>query len=128
MKKPFKIYFSPDFLFVFLLILLVLFTVLGAVFESLWLLLVATALAAFSVYRVLSGNLAARAKENAVAKAVILFIPRAVLRLLRRLFPDRRHAFVSCPRCGARLRFLKTKGDFFITCPRCSARFPVKTK
>ena len=111
MKKPFKIYFKPDLLFVLLLVLLILLTVLGAVFGRLWILLLALPPAAFSVFRVLSGNLAARARENQITKRIVLFIPLKIKRLFCRLFPDRRHAFASCPACTARLRFPKTSGS-----------------
>ena len=128
MKKPLKIYFKPDLLFIILLSLLVVLTVFGAVFTNIWLLLLALPFAAFSVYRVLSSNLAARAKENEITVAVVLFLPRLALRLWRRLFPDRRHGFAACPACSARLRFKKRSGDFYLTCPRCQTRFPVHIK
>ena len=128
MKREFKIYFHPDLLFVLLLILLTVLTVLGAVLQSLWLLLCALPVAAFSVYRVLSANLAARAKENRVTKRIVLFLPLKIKALCRRLFPDRRHGFATCPACAARLRFPKKSGGFYLTCPRCETRFPVQMK
>lgn len=126
MKKPWHVYFSPDLLFVFLLLLLIALTVLGAVFHSIWLLLAALAVAAFSVFRVFSKNLAARTKENEVFSRILLAPVRGARRLLRRLFPDRRHVFVRCPSCSAKLRFKKVRGSFAVTCPRCQTRFPVK--
>lgn len=128
MKKPFKIYFKPDLLFVILLILLAVLTVLGTALQSLWLLLLAVPVAVFSVCRVLSGNLAARAKENQIAKKIVLFIPTKAKKLYRRLFPDKTHSFASCPVCSARLRFPKKSGSFYLTCPRCQTRFPVNIK
>ncbi len=128
MKKPFKIYFKPDLLFILLLILLTVLTVLGAVLQNFWLLLLAVPIAVFSVYRVLSGNLAARAKENQITKKIVLYIPLKLKKLFRRLFPDKSHGFASCPACSARLRFPKKQGDFHLTCPRCKTRFPVHIK
>lgn len=127
MKKPFEIYFKPDFLFAALLVLLALFTALGAVFRSLWLLFFALLFAVLAVFRILSRNLAARAKENEWAKRILLFVPRAVAVLFRRLFPAR-HAFATCPHCSARLRFPRQKGTLLLTCPRCQTRFPTTIK
>ena len=129
MKKGFKIYFKPDLLFVVSLFCLLVLTVLGAALGSVWLLLLALPLAAFTVFRVLSRNLAARAKENEIASRILLYLPRMCVKLYRRLFPDRHHAFASCPACDARLRFQRVKkGSFHLTCPRCKTRFPVHVK
>ena len=128
MKKPFKIYFKPDLLFAVLLILLTVLTVLGAVLQSLWLLLLAVPLAVFSIYRVLSGNLAARARENQITKRILFFVPLEIKKLYFCLFPDKSHGFAFCPTCSARLRFPKTRGSFYLTCPRCQTRFPVNMK
>ena len=126
-SKPFNIYFKPDFLFLLFLLLLALFTVLGAIFTSIWLMLFAVGFAALCIFRVFSRNLAARAKENEWAKRVFLFVPLAVSRSLRR-FSNRRHSFAVCPSCGARLRFPKTAGSFFVRCPRCQTKFPIHIK
>ncbi len=127
MRKPFEIYFKPDFLFALLLFLLALFTALGAVFLNLWLLLLALVFAVLCIFRIFSRNLAARSKENEWAKQALLYPSHALARLLRRLFPPK-HAFAECPRCAARLRFLRKKGTFRLTCPRCKTHFPVTIK
>ena len=133
MKKRWRIYFTPDFLFVFALAVLMLLVAFGAITLLLcgvrvWnalALLCALPLAAWLVFRVLSHNLPARAKENQVFCFAFFAPVRFVRKLLRKMFPDRKHVRAHCPSCGAGLRLMNEKGDFMVTCPKCGARFPI---
>ncbi len=124
MKKLPQIYFAPDFLFVFLLCVTAVLLVLGAVFQSIWLLCVGILVAAYLFFRVFSRNLPARIKENQVF-CHIFFAPVRALRRLGRKFVNRKHILSHCPSCGATLRLEKKTGDFTVTCPRCGTRFPM---
>ncbi len=124
MKKLPKIYFVPDFLFVFLLCVTAVLLVLGAVLRSIWVLLVGILVAAYLFFRVFSRNLPARTKENQVF-CHIFFAPARAARGLWRRIADRKHILSHCPSCGATLRLEKKSGDFTVTCPRCGTRFPM---
>jgi hypothetical protein len=125
MKKTTRIYFVPDFLFVFVLAAFVLLLVLGAVLQSIWLLLCAVPLAAYELFRIFSRNYPARARENQVFCNAFFAPYRTLRRLWRKIFPDRRHVKMHCPSCEAPLRLAKRAGDFTVTCPRCGTRFPI---
>ncbi len=123
MKKLPPIYFVPDFLFAFLLFALASLLILGAVFKSIWLLLIGILIAVYLFFRIFSRNLPARIRENEIFCHIFFALPRAIGRLFRR--PDKKHVHAHCPSCGATLRLEKKKGDFTVTCPRCGARFPI---
>ena len=75
---------------------------------------IAVALAAYSLFRVLSRNIAARQRENA---------------LFCRPFRERKdkeHAYRTCPHCKSRLRLPRKKGKHTVGCPRCGKDFEVK--
>ncbi len=124
MKKLPRIYFVPDFLFVFLLFIILTLLVLGAVFRTVWLLFVGILIAAYLFFRIFSRNLPARIRENEIFCHIFFALPRLVQRLFRR-GTDRKHIHSHCPSCGATLRLEKKAGDFTVTCPRCGARFPI---
>lgn len=125
MKRPFGIFFKVDAFSVFLLGLLLILTVLSAMFKSLWLVLFGLIVAAYSLFRVISGSLSARKRENDIFLAVIFAPVRLARHLFRKLFPDKTHIFVRCPVCTANLRLKKVAGDHTVRCPSCATRFPV---
>ena len=124
MKKSPRIVFVPDFLFVFLLAALALLLTLGAVFKSIWLLLLGLLIAVYLFFRVFSRNTPARLKENQVFCHIFFAPARAVYRLWRKIVPSK-YMLSHCPSCGATLRLEKKTGDFTVTCPRCGIRFPM---
>lgn len=125
MKKPFGLFLKADALFAFLLILLLSLTALSAILESLALVLVGLLVVALLLFRILSGNTAARARENELFCRVAFTPVRITRRLWRKLFADKTHVFTRCPVCTAKLRLKKTPGHFTVTCPACATRFPV---
>ena len=106
----------PDGLSLFLLGLFWLFLVLGGCLRSLVLLLLCALPVGALVFRLFAPS-PRRKKEN----EVFLWILRTPARLLAR----RRYVFMSCPLCGARLRFPRKAGAHRAHCPACDGRFPI---
>ncbi len=78
-----------------------------------------TALIGWTIFRMLSRNIAARRREN--EKFCGFF------KLRRNKFRDRKtHVYRKCPKCKAVLRLPKSKGKHYVVCPRCKNRFEVK--
>ena len=87
---------------------------------------VAFVLMAWSLFRMLSRNYAARRAENAkflhVAGPVIRW-----LRLRRTILRDKEHRYFKCPNCGQQLRVPKGKGSITVTCRSCGVSFREKS-
>ena len=85
------------------------------------------ALLAWAVFRFLSQNAAARAREN----AVYLKYREKVLRwvkLQRCRWRDRKtHVYCDCPKCCKTLRLPKKQGRLIATCPCCGWQFERRT-
>ena len=120
-----RIYFTPDFLFVFLLTLTLASLILGAIFARVWILLVGLLIAAYLFFRVFSRNLPARAKENEIFCRIFFALPNLVRGIWRKRVTDRKYMHSHCPSCGAKLRLERKRGDYNVTCPACGTRFPI---
>lgn len=83
-------------------------------------------LMAWTVFRMLSRNHAARRAENArflkVAGPMIRWY-----RLQRTIRRDKEHRYFKCPGCGQQLRVPKGKGRITVTCRGCGASFQEKS-
>lgn len=77
--------------------------------------LLALALFGYTMFRILSRNIAARQKEN-----------RAYLRFRSRL-ADQEHRYYACPKCNQTVRVPKGRGKIRIKCPSCGEQFIKKT-
>lgn len=86
----------------------------------------ALVLMAWTVFRMLSRNYAARRAENAkflkVAGPMIRWY-----RLQRTIRRDKEHRYFKCPGCGQQLRVPKGKGRITVTCRGCGASFQEKS-
>ena len=87
---------------------------------------VAFVLMAWSLFRMLSRNYAARRAENAkflqVAGPALRW-----LRLRRTMLRDKEHRYFKCPNCGQQLRVPKGKGTITVTCRSCGVSFREKS-
>ena len=87
---------------------------------------VGAVLLAWSLFRLLSRNLAGRRAENAK------FMQAAApfwgwLRLRRTIRKDKEHVYFKCPSCGQQLRVPRGKGRITVTCRGCGASFQEKS-
>lgn len=88
--------------------------------------LLSTVLLAYSVFRVLSRNIAARQAENS---RYILFtekVSREAKQFFLRLKGMKTHKYFRCPSCRNRLRMKRGSGEKTITCPVCRSQFQQK--
>ncbi len=110
------------FLIVTYLVLLFVSTLPGLGFLE----FISFALVAWSLFRMLSRNYAARRAENArflkVAGPVLRWY-----RLRRTILRDKEHRYFKCPSCGQQLRVPKGKGKITVTCRGCGASFQEKS-
>lgn len=96
------------------------------IFARLWALqLIVYAIVFFAVFRFLSRNTSARARENQYVKGIInKMITARNTRRLRKA--DFTHIYKKCPYCHATLRLPRRKGKHTTVCPKCSKSFRVR--
>lgn len=108
--------------------LLVLYLVLALVnaFIGSWIVyLLATAIAVYAIFRMLSRDLYARRRENAWYLRREYAV-RDFLRLQHNKWRDRKtHVYRRCPACKSTLRLPRQKGKHTVRCPKCRHRFEV---
>lgn len=73
------------------------------------------------LFRMFSRNIAKRQKEN----MAFLKFKSKVKVFWKRIF-DFKHAYRTCPHCGATVRLPRKKGKHTVTCPKCRRDFDVK--
>ena len=118
---------GPDDLAVFCVNLAIVVLLVNAFLRTSWLGWAALLLVAYSVFRIQSKNLGARARENeAFLKALgparpWLQNPRAAWGELRT------YKHVRCGSCRQRVRVPRGKGRLRVTCPKCRTTFDVRT-
>ena len=87
---------------------------------------VSFALLIWSLFRMLSRNIAGRRAENArFMRAADPFL--SWLRLRRTIHRDKEHVYFKCPSCGQQLRVPRGKGKITVTCRGCGASFQEKS-
>lgn len=87
---------------------------------------VSFALLIWSLFRILSRNIAGRRAENARFMRTIDPLLRW-LRLRRTIRRDKEHVYFKCPSCGQQLRVPRGKGKITVTCRGCGASFEEKS-
>lgn len=118
---------GPDDLAVFSMNLAIVVVVVNLFARVSWLGWVALVLIAYSMFRIQSKNLGARARENeAFLKALgparpWVQNPRAAWAELRA------YKHVKCASCKQRVRVPRGKGKLRVTCPRCKTKFEVRS-
>lgn len=94
-----------------------------SLFDVWWLSLIPLIPVAWTLYRMLSRNIAARRRENEIIKEI-----KAYLKLFINRFRDRKtHVYFKCLSCKATLRLPRGKGDVSVTCPKCKAKMRMHT-
>lgn len=92
-----------------------------------WLAWVELALVAYALFRMMSRNLGARARENAAFLKALgplrpwLQNPRSASAELKA------YKHVRCTSCKQRVRVPRGKGRLRVTCPRCHTKFEVRS-
>lgn len=88
-----------------------------------WLSVIAFALVIYAWWRMLSRNVAARARENERFMAALGPARSWVSSPLGALRDRRSHKVLTCPSCGQRLRVPRGKGRLKVRCRRCGTSF-----
>ncbi len=84
---------------------------------------VSLAVLGYSLYRVLSKNLSARAEENRRYLAISGNIKKKTLLFINRFKFHKTHRYRTCPNCKTALRLPKKIGTMTVNCPVCHHTF-----
>ena len=107
-----------------LIIIAAMLSVINFIWWTIWLQLVVDAILIYAIFRILSKNTTARAKENAkLEKLKSKLLRRYNIAKQRRA--DRDHVYKKCPNCRAVLRLPRRKGRHTTICPKCKKEFKV---
>ena len=126
--------YGLDQMTVGLLVGMMVFSLLSSLTWFLPLYLISIALMIWAVFRDLSRNTAARAREN--EKFLVFWNQvkkwwngvRQWFAKQKRKWDDRKtHVYFRCPNCKKELRVPKGKGKLEVTCPLCRSKFIKKT-
>ena len=79
------------------------------------------------LWRMLSKNTAARARENAKFLGIFARVKKWFKLQYSRMRDIRTHRYFACPNCKNNLRVPKGRGEITITCPVCKAKFDRRT-
>ena len=88
--------------------------------------LVGTVLYVYSIFRILSRNVAKRQEENRRYVAFSTRIGKEVKQFFLRLKGMKEYKYFRCPGCKNRLRMKRGSGLKHITCPVCKHQFDQK--
>ena len=88
---------------------------------------VSLALYAFAIFRMLSKNRAARAKENQQFFQFWYSLKTKLGQLRLRLKNMREYKYFHCSQCRTMLRSRRGNGKRMITCPKCGKQFEIKS-
>ena len=88
--------------------------------------ILALAIFAVAIWRMLSRNIYARQKENAAYLRIWYRVKGFFLRFKPRA-DAKTHKHFKCPKCWQEVRVPKGKGKVLITCPKCGEKFQKKT-
>ena len=78
------------------------------------------------LFRMLSKNIERRATENRASIKLLSPLTKSIRRWMHRI-KDRENRYYRCPRCYARLRVPRYRGEITITCPVCNHNFDKMT-
>ncbi len=119
--------YGIDHLYKALLLLSIAVTFIGIITDFELLNTVALAILIYAVFRVISRNTAARARENAAFLNWYNSLASKLNSRKNRLKDMKTHRFLKCPQCNQTLRVPKGKGRIRITCPKCITKFEART-
>ena len=119
--------YGTDQLCIALVVISMLFSVLGGIFENQLLQLLSTIAIFYALYRMLSKKIHVRRNENAAFLKLWNPITKKIKLWSNMLRDIKTHRYFSCPGCKNTLRVPKGKGEITITCPVCKKRFDKRT-
>ncbi|HPB16595.1 MAG: hypothetical protein WC554_07315 [Clostridia bacterium] len=105
-----------------LMVLYVIFLIISLITRQDIFIYISLGIAVYQVYRALSRNFTARAKENQVFIKFWNPIKRKYYSIKKKI-TDKTHRYFKCPKCKTEIRVPKNKGKIRITCPKCSEQF-----
>lgn len=101
--------------------------ILGLIFKSRLLNILALAFIIYTYYRIFSKNHAKRYQENAKYLQYSNLVNNKINREKRLMAERKVNHIYTCPQCKQKLRMPKGKGKVIITCPKCHTEFKKKS-
>ena len=89
--------------------------------------LIALALVAYAIFRIVSPNVNARRKESMAFAEKLGPVCPWVSNPVAAFKDARVYRHVTCPNCHQRLRVPRGKGHISVTCPRCKQKFDFRS-
>ncbi len=120
--------YGVDSLYKGLLFLYLAFVILNMVFESFVFRILMSITLVYLIFRMLSKNHSARAKENQIYLKMTSPIKRFFKINTLRIKDIKTRRYRICPHCKASVRLPIKKGRHNVNCPKCSRSFTVNIK
>ncbi len=117
--------YGVDNLFYVLFGISIVISLINVFVRSVILQLIVYAIIAFALFRFMSRNISARARENQYVSGIMNKIT-ASRNIKRQRRADFTHIYKKCPYCGAVLRLPRKKGKHTTVCPKCAKSFKVR--
>ena len=118
---------GADNLSLFTLIAGVILSIAGNIFGSGMINFLGFALYILTLFRMLSRNLEARAKENRKYIELTGSWTTKIRQFFRRMKNQKEYKYFKCPGCKQLLRLKRGSGEKNITCPKCGHQFQQKS-
>lgn len=120
--------YGADNLYKFLLAVYLILFVLQLIFEKTYLTVIMTVVVVFMIFRLLSKNHIARARENRLYLKLSAPIRRFFSINYKRIKDIRTKRYKVCKHCKAIVRLPIKKGTHTVNCPKCKKDFKVKIR
>jgi len=115
--------YGPDRLYRFLIALALAVALVNIAFNSWVVSVISYIILLYAVWRTLSRNGTARARENMIYMGLTAKIRAWFGLTARRVREFKTHRFRHCPHCHCVLRLPAQRGTHSVTCPRCGKDF-----
>lgn len=119
--------YGTDQLSLALLILGMILTVLGNLFQIPWLTILSYLPFLLCLFRIFSRNVNKRRMENNKFFKLWFPVKQRLFRLRHRMKDEKNYRFYKCPKCRILVKVPRDRGKIKIKCPKCSAEFIKKT-
>lgn len=117
--------YGIDTLFYILMVTYIVIAFINFFAHSIILYFIGVAVMVYSIWRVLSRNVAKRYKENQFVLNKLGLVKISYNKSRSRMKQQKTHCFKKCPNCGKTLRLPRVRGKHFTQCPSCQCKFKI---
>ncbi|MFI3326095.1 MAG: hypothetical protein R3Y35_07955 [Clostridia bacterium] len=118
--------YGTDKLNIVLIIVAFVISLIGNLFDVIFIVLISYAIMGYVIFRIMSRNIPARQKEYYTFIGIWTPIEKW-FKIKKRAFDERKtYKYFKCPNCKQYLRAPKGKGKINVTCQKCHKQFTKK--